>query len=575
MRFMIFTFFLLQHVCCNVFGQTVTDTVFSDSFAGTALKNYWRVNKPTALLAVNDKLIVNGGDSSYTNFIEYNAKRVPFEKLRFSTVFVPQDKQFDSYGLTLFADSDSILYGSSLEVSLNLTNGSGGGVISIGYNHTIYAVSAPLFFLPGDTIDFSLERNGWVLQARAYNRANATTVSANLNSSTGRGSGGCWRLAFLGGEQHVLHTALTASRIQRPHAVVLGNSITTGAGATAQEKRYVNLLFSPHATSFETAAFPSVKSADVQKYLDEVIALQPRYAVLSLGVNDRNQFVDTSVFRTNLYTIVTRLQQNNIIPLLLTLVPSGIGWLENLSAGYNHVIQSLGEQQAVKVVDVHTALKNGASVLNSNYAADQVHPNDSGHLVMATIINYYAPELNNLTVLPFELVFFNARAQDRQVELNWIAANDDALFFDIERSINGRLFSRIASIPAGTNSQHYRFTDKDISEPELFYRLKIILKSGAAMYSSIVRAGLSKPFFRLSASPNPAQAYTVIHTGTGSEAASYTVRLYTAAGVAVDAPVQKGNGYLLLTTAGLPRGVYYVCFYRLQEQAQVIKLVLH
>lgn len=564
--FRVYVFILLSGLCFYGKSQT-TGTVLSDSFNGNALQAYWRVNTTSASVTVNNKLLVSGGDSSFNNFLEYNVKRLPYEKLNFSVIVVPQEKTADSYGISLFADSDSILYGSSLEVTLDLTDGSNSGKIMIGYNHQApLAVSAPLNFLPGDTIRFAVNRNGWSFVATAQNSSRNETVQTTMISSSGRGSGGFWRLAFLGGSHHITHVQMDVTSRQSPRNIVIGNSITAGAGASAEIKRYVNLLFNQDALKFETIAMPSVKTADILRYVQEAIDLQPQYALLSVGVNDRNQFVDTNLFRSNYDTLVRKLIENHITPVLLTLVASGFGFIENTSPRYNGIISRIGLAYNVKVVDINPLLKNSSGVLSTSYSSDRVHPNDSGHYIIANHIFQSAPELNGIQTLPLKLLSFDVKKKKDHVQLQWVTAEEESLLkFTVERSDNGVHFYSTASIAPkqliNTVETEYFITDTpSYSKSDLYYRLKIINQDLTYQYSDVKKLATDlRSVEQVQVYPNPARSFVIIRFPALQQAGNMKTEVFDSFGRLVLFSNQPAlNGLIRLSTTNLTAGIYFI-----------------
>lgn len=558
LRFFFIQFLLF--VCVEAISAQVIGVKVNDQFTGTTLQPYWHLNNPTGTITVNNKLQVQGGDSSFHNFIEYNQGRLPYEAVLFQTSFVPQNKTADSYGLSIYADSDSILYGSSFEAGIDLSSGSNSGRISLSYNKEILTVSSALLFTTGDTIDFKLERKGWTLTATAYNRATTQTVNTQLESSSGRGSGGYWRLVFLGGEQHILSVQISSAARKQKRTVVIGNSITSGAGATAIGNRYVNRLFNQDTSLFENVAMPSIKTADVLRYADEIIALQPQYALISLGTNDRNQFTDTAVFRLQYDSLLRKLRQADIVPVLLTLVPSGIGWVENLSPRYNFVINDLATLYGVKAVNINPVLKNGGAVLSTAYSADQVHPNDSGHILMAQKILQDAPELVLLSTLPVIDLQLQASCNNSNVVLDIhqaseqpyrslaIETSNDAVHYRTLTTITGSLQKRVVYYDSSSNHQ---------ARAPRYYRVKATTENGLVHYSAVRVAVCTVDGFAYRLYPNPASTFVIVQF-SAAISSSYNIKVYNTAGVAVTVHTDQHAGYAVIATGGLPAGLYRV-----------------
>lgn len=117
-----------------------------------------------------------------------------------------------------------------------------------------------------------------------------------------------------------------------------------------------------------------------------------------------------------------------------------------------------------------------------------------------------------LNPLPVELLFFDAKLNDRIVELTWQTAsehNND--YFSIERSQDGENFEVITLVPgAGNSTDLLSYLSKDLN-PYLgtsYYRLKQTDYDGAFEYSPIRVVQLSEEG-AISIFPNPSSNGTV------------------------------------------------------------------
>ncbi|MFN8264715.1 MAG: T9SS type A sorting domain-containing protein [Chitinophagaceae bacterium] len=90
--------------------------------------------------------------------------------------------------------------------------------------------------------------------------------------------------------------------------------------------------------------------------------------------------------------------------------------------------------------------------------------------------------------LPVKLLSFTGNNSDNKVNLNWtVATNEDADYYEVEKSENGRDFTRAAMVfptqKEGTEIYSYKET---ISGNQTIYRLKLIDKNGTITYSRIL-----------------------------------------------------------------------------------------
>ncbi len=114
------------------------------------------------------------------------------------------------------------------------------------------------------------------------------------------------------------------------------------------------------------------------------------------------------------------------------------------------------------------------------------------------------------TVLPVDLIFFDATIAEEEVILTWSTATElDNDFFTIERSFNGKDWEEILSIGgAGTTNQRqdYRITDSFPLGGTSFYRLKQTDFNGEFTHSN-AKSVTFKVKQRVSISPNPSNGF--------------------------------------------------------------------
>ncbi|MEL6357526.1 MAG: DUF1501 domain-containing protein, partial [Bacteroidota bacterium] len=108
----------------------------------------------------------------------------------------------------------------------------------------------------------------------------------------------------------------------------------------------------------------------------------------------------------------------------------------------------------------------------------------------------YLPILGGCNFLPVEWLSFRAIARQQDILLEWsTAAEVDNTGFAVERSLDGRSFSRIDFVPSqgnGENVNTYTYLDRSVRKgPLYYYRLQQIDVDGSASYSSIQVARLA------------------------------------------------------------------------------------
>lgn len=134
-------------------------------------------------------------------------------------------------------------------------------------------------------------------------------------------------------------------------------------------------------------------------------------------------------------------------------------------------------------------------------------------MVMVDISGHSAAVLKNTgTFLPVKLISFTGHVQKNTIQLNWQTAselNNDR--FDIERSVDGKTFTRAGSVKGnGTTSSltSYSFTDAQFfvhSTSVIYYRLKQTDRDGRLAYSSTIAVATGQEVkYDLQVFPNPA-----------------------------------------------------------------------
>ncbi len=112
------------------------------------------------------------------------------------------------------------------------------------------------------------------------------------------------------------------------------------------------------------------------------------------------------------------------------------------------------------------------------------------------------------TVLPIELLSFNAFARASTVELEWATASElDNDYFMVERSIDGNSFSAIGRVEgSGTSSAvtAYKLIDTAPFRGVGYYRLKQVDSDGSFTYSSTVAVAFGSLAQMGAPYPNPA-----------------------------------------------------------------------
>lgn len=182
--------------------------------------------------------------------------------------------------------------------------------------------------------------------------------------------------------------------------------------------------------------------------------------------------------------------------------------------------------------------------------------------------------------VPIELISFNASKKGNSSLLAWNTAtekNND--HFDILRSIDGHNFETIGTLKGAGNSsvlKHYEFIDQMPMQGLNYYRLRQVDNDGKTSYSEIkpvttLLKVAATPFY-----PNPAStasATTQINVPFDGLITSRCVDITGKIVQELSFEVKEGLNTIVLPTAALPQGFYFVTFKGDSYESEVLKIV--
>ncbi|MGB8192588.1 MAG: T9SS type A sorting domain-containing protein, partial [Chitinophagaceae bacterium] len=210
---------------------------------------------------------------------------------------------------------------------------------------------------------------------------------------------------------------------------------------------------------------------------------------------------------------------------------------------------------------------------NNNVLVTGLTPNKTYHFRIFEYNGNEAPVYNTANALggnatttaalPVKWVYFTARQNNKEVELEWATTNEqNAAYYIVERSANNIQFSAIDSLAArgnaGTNV--YRVTDKTKPAGAAYYRIRQADVNHRYEYSKIVRVeGESKNGFSIY--PNLIQDACRVTLPNGIRQTN--IQIYNMNGTRVKTVrVQDGQ---FISLSNLPSGTYSVV---MQEGAE-------
>lgn len=182
----------------------------------------------------------------------------------------------------------------------------------------------------------------------------------------------------------------------------------------------------------------------------------------------------------------------------------------------------------------------------------------------------------NLTApLPLTLLDIKGQLSGNDGLLTWKTSSEqNTLNFEIERSFDGRNFSKTGTVLAAGNSsieKQYIFTDRNIVSLDrsvVYYRLKMNDIDRKFTYSKIIAININNDGAVVMLYPNPVKENaTLMISVSKQEKLSYTI--VDAQGKMVQKSsisLNKGSNTISIETGHLPAGVYIISF---EEQGRV------
>ncbi|MGH2563692.1 MAG: T9SS type A sorting domain-containing protein, partial [Ginsengibacter sp.] len=128
----------------------------------------------------------------------------------------------------------------------------------------------------------------------------------------------------------------------------------------------------------------------------------------------------------------------------------------------------------------------------------------------SSTISYFE---NTSISLPLHLISFNGNRQADYNQLQWQTADEvNTKLFEIERSTDGRNFTKIASLNSAGSNNNYSIKDAVAYSGKVFYRLKIIDIDGRFTYSPVIWINSDRAA-GISIYPNPVSDMININIG--------------------------------------------------------------
>lgn len=181
---------------------------------------------------------------------------------------------------------------------------------------------------------------------------------------------------------------------------------------------------------------------------------------------------------------------------------------------------------------------------------------------------YIHPFADVPTVLPIELVYFDAKCDNDKIKLEWqTASENNNHHFEIERSVNATDFETIEIIPTKNGNanylQEYRTTDNAPFNADNYYRLKQVDNNGQFSYSKIATAkcNTTSPFIQLYPNPTADKLYVSIQNINTEKVFVKIYSIYAALMYAFQWENLSQNTVKEIDTDPLSNGIYFIQIY--------------
>jgi hypothetical protein len=172
-----------------------------------------------------------------------------------------------------------------------------------------------------------------------------------------------------------------------------------------------------------------------------------------------------------------------------------------------------------------------------------------------------ADKIGGGNVLPTELLYFNAKPDNTQVDLTWATAMEsNNSYFTVERSADGIVFDSVLRVgtlaPGGNSTLQLDYSAYDLTplSGASFYRLKQTSLDGSTKYSGVVSVNFTHQA-NLSIYPNPSRG-TVYVSGVPAGVSTIQVSWYDLGGKLLQQQTAAPQGGLLQLNTHFDNGDY-------------------
>ncbi len=371
-------------------------TLITQDFTTMTTLNDYTITSPGSTWALSGGFlhITNtSGAGGFANTMQYNTYGSSnLMDYAYECVFRPQDKVANGFGLTIGNINTNLLSGSVWRGLFNTSSGVNSGKITIYFNTTAKAATTvALAWSVGDRIKLNFSKTDFTFTFTATNltAGGSKTVSYTASQSTTTETIDTTRKPCLfsnGGTQDVEYFTYSSPDYKNPRIAFFGDSITAGYDASSVPNRWVNQLNIAGSRLYTNSGSPSTYTAAILQCINEMMLINPEYAICMFGGNDVALSVSPAAYKANYTNIINQLKANGCKVIHCLATPRNAF---DMSAVLNPFIQTFSGDI---IIDTFTPLKNGTALASAYDSGDGTHPNDAGHAligqsVLNTIVN--------------------------------------------------------------------------------------------------------------------------------------------------------------------------------------------
>lgn len=236
----------------------------------------------------------------------------------------------------------------------------------------------------------------------------------------------------------------------------------------------------------------------------------------------------------------------------------------NSNQVYYFVGTSVGLFTAIGLPGTVSWTQEGASSIgNAVVQSMALRPSD-GNLLIGTHGSGMWKTVLTLVALPVELTNFKGTLQsDKSALLEWSTSSEyNSNHFELEKSLDGRNFRKIASIPAAGTSfstRQYSFNDREPLTEINYYRLKSVDNDNSFKYSSVVILKVSGAQQGMVVLGNPFRYNITLRFVKVPEVPGEVVVTDAGGKQVLRQGIQKGEQVVFIEMPpGLSKGIYFV-----------------